>query len=75
MKPARIAASLTAALACVLVFQARCLAADDVLPAGMDQARDVPHGTVISDEYDSKTLGFKRKLNVYTPPGYSKDTK
>ncbi|HEX4793603.1 MAG TPA: alpha/beta hydrolase-fold protein [Humisphaera sp.] len=75
MKASKIAASLAAALAYVLVFQARCFGADDVLPAGMDQPREVPHGKVISEEYDSTTLGFKRKLTVYTPPGYSKDMK
>ena len=26
-------------------------------------------------EYDSKTVGTTRKMNVYTPPGYSKDKK
>ena len=26
-------------------------------------------------EYDSKTVGTRRKMNVYTPPGYSKDKK
>jgi enterochelin esterase-like enzyme len=26
-------------------------------------------------EYDSKTVGAKRKMQVYTPPGYSKDKK
>ena len=26
-------------------------------------------------EYDSKTVGVKRKAQVYTPPGYSKDKK
>ena len=49
--------------------------ADDTAPPGFDQARDVPHGQVKSEDYDSKSLGFGRKLNVYTPPGYSKDMK
>ena len=35
----------------------------------------MPHGKVATEEYDSKSLGFKRKLTVYTPPGYSKDKK
>src|SRR6185295_9739411 len=26
-------------------------------------------------EYDSKSVGAKRKVNVYTPPGYSPDKK
>ena len=31
---------------------------------------DVPHGTVRSHAYASKSLGKKRQLTVYTPPGY-----
>ena len=26
-------------------------------------------------EYDSKTVGAKHKMLIYTPPGYSKDSK
>ena len=54
---------------------APALAADDAAPQGFDQARDVPHGKVASESYDSKSLGFERKLTVYTPPGFSKDKK
>jgi enterochelin esterase-like enzyme len=32
---------------------------------------DIPHGTLEMIEYDSKTVGTRRKMNVYTPPGYS----
>jgi enterochelin esterase-like enzyme len=49
--------------------------AEDAAPKGFDQAREVPKGKVTSEEYDSKTLDFKRKVNVYTPPGYTKDKK
>jgi enterochelin esterase-like enzyme len=35
--------------------------------------RPVPRGTVHLHRYDSKTLGVTRGLNVYTPPGYSRD--
>jgi enterochelin esterase family protein len=35
--------------------------------------RPVPRGTVHLHRYDSKTLGITRGLNVYTPPGYSRD--
>ena len=34
----------------------------------------VPHGTVRMHTYDSKTLGRKRGLQVYTPPGYDKSS-
>ena len=29
----------------------------------------IPHGDVQVVEYDSKTLGLRRMLRVYTPPG------
>lgn len=34
---------------------------------------DIAHGKLEMIEYDSKTVGATRKLNVYTPPGYSAD--
>lgn len=57
------------------------LTADDVPafaepPAGFDQKRDdIPHGKLEMIEYDSKTVGTTRKMNVYTPPGYSSESK
>jgi enterochelin esterase family protein len=36
--------------------------------------REVPHGTVATVAYHSKTLGLNRFLNVYTPPGYETST-
>src|SRR6185436_4667505 len=45
-------------------------------PAGIDARRDgVPRGRLEMDSYESKTVGTTRKMNVYTPPGYSKDAK
>ncbi len=45
-------------------------------PAGIDQKREgIPHGKLEMIEYDSKTVGATRKMQVYTPPGYSKDKK
>jgi enterochelin esterase-like enzyme len=45
-------------------------------PAGFDGKRDgIPHGKLEMIEYDSKTVGATRKMQVYTPPGYSKDKK
>jgi enterochelin esterase-like enzyme len=49
--------------------------ADEVAPAGFDQPREVAHGQVINETYESKVLGFERKLTVYTPPGYTKEKK
>jgi len=36
---------------------------------------DIPHGKLEMVEYDSKSVGTRRKMNVYTPPGYSPDKK
>jgi len=45
-------------------------------PAGIDKQRaDIPHGKLEMIEYESKTVGTTRKMNVYTPPGYSRDKK
>jgi len=45
-------------------------------PKGFDAPRDaIAHGTVATVEYGSKTVGGKRPMTVYTPPGYSKDAK
>jgi enterochelin esterase-like enzyme len=45
-------------------------------PAGFDAARDsITHGEVKVVEYDSKTLGTRRTMRVYTPPGYTTDRK
>jgi enterochelin esterase-like enzyme len=45
-------------------------------PAGFDAKRDsIPHGRLEMVGYDSKSVGVTRKMQVYTPPGYSKDKK
>ena len=45
-------------------------------PKGFDSRRDgIERGKVETVEYDSKVVGSKRKLVVYTPPGFSKDMK
>ncbi len=45
-------------------------------PSGFDKKRDdIPHGKLEMIEYESKTVGTTRKMQVYTPPGYSKDKK
>jgi len=41
---------------------------------GFDARRDgIERGKVETVEYDSKTVGVKRKMVIWTPPGYSKD--
>jgi|SRR5262245_34198636 len=45
-------------------------------PKGFDTKRDgIDRGNVETIEYESKTVGNKRKAIVYTPPGFSKDAK
>jgi enterochelin esterase family protein len=46
-------------------------------PAGhprQDEWRDVPHGTVTIHWYTSKATGARRRVHVYTPPGYQQET-
>jgi enterochelin esterase-like enzyme len=45
-------------------------------PAGITARREgIPHGKLEMIEYDSKTVGTRRKMQVYTPPGYTQDKK
>jgi len=45
-------------------------------PAGIDvERKDVAHGKLEMVSYESKSVGTTRKMQVYTPPGYSKDKK
>lgn len=44
-------------------------------PVGFDQKRTgIAHGTIDTVTYDSKSVGTKRKMSVYTPPGYNKNS-
>ncbi len=36
---------------------------------------EIPHGKLEMVEYDSKSVGTRRKMQVYTPPGYTPDKK
>ena len=45
-------------------------------PAGFrDKRQNIPHGELTMIHYDSKTVGTRRQMLVYTPPGYSTDHK
>jgi enterochelin esterase-like enzyme len=45
-------------------------------PAGFNAKRDgIAHGKLEMVEYESKTVGTRRKMQVYTPPGYSPEKK
>lgn len=41
----------------------------------VEKRDDIPHGKLEMIEYESKTVGTTRKMNVYTPPGYSDEKK
>ena len=46
------------------------------VPQGFDVKREgIERGKLETVEYESTTVGAKRKARVYTPPGYSKDKK
>ncbi len=50
------------------------VAAYDAPPDGFKAVReDVPQGKLEMVEYESKTVGTTRKMQVYTPPGYTPD--
>ena len=56
------------------------LNADDVPafpdpPGDIIAPKDVPRGKLEMITYDSKTVGTTRRMQVYTPPGYSSDRK
>ncbi|MBN2635236.1 MAG: esterase family protein [Prolixibacteraceae bacterium] len=45
-------------------------------PEGYDSYREnIPHGSLDTVTYNSKTVGTDRKAVIYTPPGYSEDKK
>jgi enterochelin esterase-like enzyme len=45
-------------------------------PVGFDKRRDgIARGKIETVEYDSKTVGVRRKTLVYTPPDYSADAR
>jgi enterochelin esterase-like enzyme len=63
------------ALLGIILARSVAIAADDVLPSDFDKERDVPHGKVTTEKYQSKALGFERKMTVYTTPGYDSHKK
>jgi enterochelin esterase-like enzyme len=55
-----------------IVLSADDKPAFDDPPAGFNVLRDaIPHGKVELIDYDSKSVGTRRRMNVYTPPGYA----
>lgn len=43
----------------------------DPLSGFNTRRENIPHGELTAVEYDSKTLGTRRRMRIYTPPGYS----
>jgi enterochelin esterase-like enzyme len=69
-------AEARAAFARPIVLDADDKPAFPAPPPGFDRRRDgIPHGTLQVAEYDSKTVGTRRKMLVYLPPGYDADQK
>jgi enterochelin esterase-like enzyme len=60
----------------VLVLSGPAQAQAPAAPKGFDTRRDsIERGKIESVEYDSKTVGAKRKMVIYTAPGYGKTNK
>src|SRR4051794_24614996 len=80
-RPTRWYAAAAAALALILTPCPASPAADSpgelpAPPKGFDARREkAQRGKVETVEYDSKAVGARRKMLVYTPPGFSKDKK
>jgi len=65
-----------AALSRPVVLGADDKAAFEEPPVGYQARREgIPHGTLEMVEYDSKSIGTRRRMQVYLPPGYSKTVK
>lgn len=73
---------LVVAMAVVSIVLVSSAGADDpeprfpAPPEGYDRKRDdIPRGTLETIEYDSATVGIKRKARVHTPPGMRQDVR
>jgi enterochelin esterase-like enzyme len=76
----RQAIGLLLGVSTFLLLPILTLAQDSKLPAapkGFDKRRDdlKEQGKIETVEYDSNSAAARRKMTVYLPPGYSKDTK
>jgi enterochelin esterase-like enzyme len=72
VKPAAATAPRQLRLVQAIVLNADDKAAFPPAPEGFDKVKeDIAAGKIEMVEYDSKSVGNKRKMMVYTPPGYS----
>ncbi len=47
----------------------------DPVDSIVEKREEIPHGELEMIQYESTTVGTTRKMNVYTPPGYSSEKK
>jgi enterochelin esterase-like enzyme len=62
----------------LFLFHQFAIAQEAIKPAqpGFDTLRaTIPHGTIDTVVYQSKTVGTKRRAIIYTPPGFAKNKK
>src|SRR5215203_4303218 len=74
----RIMKQILCATTVFLLFVSPVFSQDIVkqAPAGFDSYREnIPHGTIDSVHYFSKTVDTTRRTLIYTPPGFSKKKK
>jgi enterochelin esterase-like enzyme len=65
---------LLVSLSIVTLGQQAPVPAPGPAPAYIQVRTAIPHGTLQSVAYKSKSLGTDRKMMVYTPPGYEQST-
>ena len=71
-RPAELPPGPRAAFAHPIVLADDDKPAFDEPPADIARRREgIPHGRLEMVEYDSKTVGARRRMQVYTPPGYA----
>lgn len=78
MKRLLLMKQLLFAACLLLLFNLPCYSQGIVKQAraGFDVFRaDIPHGTIDTVTYESKTVGSTRRTLIYTPPGYSTSKK
>jgi len=58
----------------IAVFALTAIVSAQNAPPAFLQVRAIPHGSVQTQAYKSKSLGTDRKMVVYTPPNYTQST-
>lgn len=64
---------LTLFITSLAAITAQAQEIEKMAPPGFDSLRtDIPHGSIDTITYNSKTVGVIRRAIIYTPPGFSK---